>query len=453
MPTKKSPLIAYDTSFMFAGRPSGSVPLEDEMHELAKRLEAVKTELLRQKKAKQVGFFRSPDAIGDIQATEKLALELRRKYRTLVVIGIGGSDLGARAILRALRPETGGMAVEFIGANTDPEEIAALLRRLDLKTAVLNIVSKSGDTIEPMSVFFLLRDRLIKAVGRKKHAAQVVATTDREKGTLRRIAEIEGYRTLPVPADVGGRFSALTPVGLFPAACAGVDIRKLLAGARQVRDGFVSDPAGKNGPLLFAGLHWEAYLRRSQHVTVLMPYADALKDLGLWFRQLWAESLGKKHDRAGRTVFHGFTPVAALGATDQHSQVQLYNEGPLDKTVTFIEVAKFRDDLSTAESYPEIEGAAYISGHTFSEIIHAERLATALALAKNGRPSGTLTIPVISPQTVGGLMFFFELAVAAIGELLDINVYDQPGVEAGKRAMYALLGRAGYELDETWPRS
>ncbi|MFA6603210.1 MAG: glucose-6-phosphate isomerase [Patescibacteria group bacterium] len=444
----KRPLINYDHSLMFAGRPSGSVPLEDEMHELIRRLETVKTEVLRQKRAKLIGFFHSPDALSDIRATEKLAAELRRQYKTLVVIGIGGSDLGARAILHALGPVSGGLAVEFIGANTDPEEIAALLRRLDLKTTVLNIVSKSGDTIEPMSVFFLLRDRLIKAVGLKRHAAQVVATTDRKQGTLRRICELEGYRTLPIPADVGGRFSALTPVGLFPAACAGIDIRKILTGARQVRDSFIAAPAAKNGPLLFAGLHWEAYLRRSQHITVLMPYAEALRDFGFWFRQLWAESLGKKHDRVGRTMFHGFTPVAALGATDQHSQIQLYNEGPLDKTVTFIEVARFREDLDTVAPYPEIEGAAYIGGHTFSEIIHAERLATAIALAKNNRPSGTLTIPGISPQAIGGLMFFFEIAVAAMGELLDINVYDQPGVEAGKRAMCALLGRAGYELDQ-----
>ena len=337
------------------------------------------------------------------------------------------------------------MGIEFIGANTDPEEIAALLRRVDLKKSVLNIISKSGDTIEPMSAFLLLRQELIKAVGLKRHRDQVIATTDAAKGTLRRIADLEGYRTLPVPADIGGRFSALTAVGLFPAACAGIPVKELLAGAKEVLNEFVSRPVEDNGPLLFAGLHYEAYSRHTQHVTVLMPYAAGLKDLAAWFCQLWAESLGKKHDRHGHAVFHGLTPVAALGATDQHSQLQLFNEGPLDKVIDFIEVAEFRDKLVVPRPYPDIEGVAYMAGHSLAEIIHAERRATALSLSKNGRPSGTLRIGAIAPKAIGGLMFFFQLATAAMGELLNINAYDQPGVEDMKKTMYALLGREGFE--------
>ena len=295
-----------------------------------------------------------------------------------------------------------------------------------------------------MSAFLVLRDRLIKAVGKDKHAAQVVATTDASKGTLRRIAAQEGYRTLPVPDDIGGRFSALTTVGLFPAACAGIPAKELLAGAGEQLEEFFGRPVRRVLPLLFAGLHYEAYVRRTQHITVLMPYADGLRDIGRWFRQLWAESLGKKHDRRGRTVFHGLTPIAALGATDQHSQLQLYNEGPLDKIVTFIEVDAFASGLTVPKPYPDIEGVAYMAGHSFEEIVHAERQATALALAKNGRPSGTIHLASVTPRTVGSLMMFFQLATAAMGELLDIDAYDQPGVEEGKKMMYGLLGRRGF---------
>lgn len=437
-------LIDYDHELMIADRPGKAGAAGDETKELFRSLESVRAELLRQKAAGRVGFFSIPQRREELRQVEELARAVSKRYRTLIVIGIGGSDLGARALYRALRRPGKGMAIEFIGANTDPEEIAGLLRRVDLKRSVLNIISKSGDTIEPMSTFLLLRQQLIRTVGLKRHRDQVVATTDAAKGTLRRIAEREGYRTLTVPDDIGGRFSALTAVGLFPAACAGIPVKELVGGAKEVLDDFAGRPAPKNHPLLFAGLHYEAYVRRTQHITVLMPYADALKELGAWFSQLWAESLGKKRDRRGKTVFHGLTPVAALGATDQHSQIQLYNEGPLDKIVTFIEVEKFRDDFTVPKPYPDIEGVAYMAGHSFGDIIRAERRATALALAKSGRPSGTLRLAAITPRSVGGLMFFFQIATAAMGELLDINVYDQPGVEEGKKTMYAILGRKGH---------
>ena len=440
------PTIAYDHEYMLAGRVGRAGKSEDELPKLFRDLGKVRETLRKQKEDHEVGFFSIPDSHDDLRPVLALARDLAKKQKTLVVIGIGGSDLGARAICKALAQPGKGMDVRFIGANTDPEEIAALLADVDLRNAVLNIVSKSGDTIEPMSTFLLLRDKLIARVGEKKHRGQVVATTDEKTGTLRQIADREGYRTLPVPGRIGGRFSALTPVGLFPAACAGIPVRDLVTGAKAVDDEFWNSAIKDNGPLIFAGLHYDAYVRRFQHISVLMPYAEALREFGFWFRQLWAESLGKKHDRADRVVHHGLTPIAALGATDQHSQVQLYNEGPADKIVTFIEVAKFRGDFTLPNPYPDIEGTAYMAGHSFREIIHAERKATAMALASAGRPSGTITMPAVTPKTFGGLMYFFMLATAAAGELLDVNAYDQPGVEQGKRAMYALLGRKGYKL-------
>jgi glucose-6-phosphate isomerase len=263
---------------------------------------------------------------------------------------------------------------------------------------------------------------------------------------MRMIANREGYRTLPVPPAIGGRFSALTPVGLFPAACAGIKVKGLVAGAKREMDGFFSDDlqATDVAPLMFAGLHHAAYVAGWGRIAVLMPYAAGLKDFGAWFAQLWAESLGKEMSRGGERVNHGQTPIAALGATDQHSQIQLFSEGPRNKVITFIETEKFRRDLKVPQPYPDTEGVSYLGGHSFSEIIHVERRATAEALRDRSRPNGTIFIPEISPETVGGLMAFFMLATAAAGELLDVNAYDQPGVEGGKKIMYRLLGRPGF---------
>jgi len=349
-------------------------------------------------------------------------------------------------LLQALKKDGKGMDVRFIGANTDPDEIAALLAGIDWKRTAVNIVSKSGNTIEPMSTFLVLQDRLIKAVGKKAHARHVIATTDRESGTLRRIADKEGYRTLPVPDGIGGRFSALTPVGLFPAACAGIDVKRLVGGADAALRRALDTPAAKNHPLRFAALQYDGYMKRMKFLTVLMPYAAGLQAFGDWFRQLWAESLGKKHTRKGKVRPQGLTPIAALGATDQHSQIQLYNEGLNDKIITFIEVERFAAELRVPGPYPKDEGVAYMKGIRFSDIIHAERMATAHSLAQNGRPNATITVPKVDEASVGALMMFFMVATAAMGELMDVDAYDQPGVEAGKKAMYALLGRKGYRV-------
>lgn len=409
-------------------------------------LDGVKQKLKADWASGRAGFFSIPDLKKELAATKKMANAVSKEFRELVVIGIGGSDLGARALLRALQKDGKGMRVSFIGANTDPDELAALLARVDWRKTAINVNSKSGDTIEPMSTFLLLREALIKKVGYKKHARHIIATTDVKVGTMRQIADREGYRTLPVPGNIGGRFSALTPVGLFPAACAGINIAALVAGAAEERAAFDKSKAEESASLAFAALQYDACHDRNQCINVLMPYADGLKEFGAWFRQLWAESLGKKLDRRGQIVHRGITPIAALGATDQHSQVQLYVEGPADKTVTFIEVKKFAAKLRVPNPYPEIEGVAYMAGHSFEKIIHAERAATAHALAAAGRPNGTVVIPAVDAKNVGALMFFFMIATAAAAELLDVNAYDQPGVEGGKKAMYAMLGRKGYSL-------
>lgn len=386
----------------------------------------------------QPGFWAIPDMHEELAMAQKTAKLISAKFRALIVVGIGGSDLGARALISALAKPGKGMKIHFLGANTDPDEIARVVGEIDWRKTAINIISKSGDTIEPMSTFLILREMLIKKVGLKKHSAHVVATTDHRQGALQEIAQREGYMTLPVPERIGGRFSALTPVGLFPAACAGIDVKGLLMGAGEAREAFASTIGEDNGALVFAALQCDA-ARRGMRINVLMPYSAGLKDLSFWYRQLWAESLGKRCDRNGKVVHAGMTPIASLGATDQHSQIQLYIDGPADKTVTFIEVGGFGSDMRVPKSYRDIPVVAVMGGHKLSAILHAEREATARALAGSGVPSGTIFLDQLTASALGELMMFFMLSTAVAAEILDVNAYDQPGVEAGKRLMREIL--------------
>lgn len=380
--------------------------------------------ILREWHSGSQGWMSCPDDLETVKQVSDLARS-KRKFRTCLVLGIGGSDLGTRAAWHALKNGgKGEFRLEFLGGNTDPDEIAWTLKGLDLKRTLINIISKSGDTLEPMTAFFVVREALIRAVGRNAFANQIVATTDEESGSLRRLANKEGYATLSVPPNVGGRFSVLTPVGLFPLACAGADLGALLAGARSVRDMFLSP--GSNPIVEYTTAQHAAY-KKGQRIQVLMLYSERLRVFGAWYRQLVAESLGKQ----GK----GPTPIAALGATDQHSQLQLYMDGPKDKTVTFIEVERFASDLRVPASAKLVSNLSHLSGVRFDRIIHAERSATAQALKDAGRPNGTITIPDVSERSLGALFQFFMISTAMQGHLLGVNPYDQPGVESGKSLM------------------
>jgi glucose-6-phosphate isomerase len=430
----KIPLVVYDPANMRL-RGAGFA-------RLLKRLRGVHTEMKRLHRKGAYGFMTIPQRDIELLEVRRVAASLRKEFRTLIVVGIGGSDLGARALVAALASgerKKGDMDIRFIGANTDPDELSALLADVDLRKCAINVISKSGDTVEPMSAFLILRDRLIARVGRKRHARHIVATTDAHAGTLRDIADAEGYRALPVPGEIGGRFSALTSVGLLACECAGIDGRALLYGAGETLRAFLASAPKDNGPLLFAGLQMDAY-RRGCNIAVLMPYASRLKEFGSWFRQLWAESLGKKKTRKGKVVRVGQTPVAALGATDQHSQLQLWNEGPADTTVTFIDHGNFDTDLLVPDAFPGSAPTALLGGKSLARINRAEREATAVALTGYGTPNGTLRIRSIDAASLGGLMMFFMLATAAAGEILDVNAFDQPGVESMKKELRRRLG-------------
>jgi glucose-6-phosphate isomerase len=370
-------------------------------------------------------------------AIEHLARRFREKFRTFIVIGIGGSDLGTRAVHRALNHQFYNFVTDrrifFVGDTTDPVALEEVMGLIDWKETGIVVVSKSGETIEVMSAFLILRDKLKQAVGDHVFAHHIAAITDPEQGTLREIVEAEGYAALPHP-PVGGRFSVLSAVGLFPLALAGIDIRALLRGASQMME------AERDQALAYAGYQYAAY-QKGQKIHVLMPYTYALRELGFWFRQLWAESLGKALSVTGEEIHVGPTPVAALGPTDQHSQVQLYREGPDDKTFTFITVAEPKD-IKIPQDIPVTEKVQYLKGRSLNAILHAEQKGTEQALHEAKRPTSTIELDKLDAEHIGGLIMFFELATAFMGELLKVNAYDQPGVQRGKEIAHQLLGDA-----------
>ena len=383
-----------------------------------------------------------------------LASELQERCDNFVVVGIGGSALGNIALHSALnhpeynhlvRPPRRGPRL-FVPDNVDPDRISALLDAVNLDDTVFNVITKSGGTAETMSEFLIFRDALIRKLGEERHVEHIVITTDPEKGELREIVKKHGYASLPIPPDVGGRFSVLSAVGLLSAAVTGVDIHKLLKGAAEM-DKLCkeSKKLWENPALTGAALHYLMDTAKGKNIQVMMPYSHALRDVADWFRQLWAESLGKRTNRAGKIVHVGQTPEKAVGATDQHSVMQLYIEGPYDKVVTFLTVDEFATTVEIPHAFPQYEAVKYLGGHTMNELINAEQKATELALTQSGKPNCAIRLQRVTEESVGALLFLLEMQTAYAGELYDINAFDQPGVELGKNFTYGLMGRKGYE--------
>jgi glucose-6-phosphate isomerase len=429
--------------------------------ELSGRFSGVQDEVHRRRAAGEYGFYdlvRQPEAVREIT---RFAEGLGQAHDHVLVLGIGGSALGTKALLNALRRpawnEWDDEGREFFPRvtvldNIDPTTVAAALGRIDPRRVLVNVISKSGGTAETMAQYLVVRAWLDEALGAAAYR-HLVFTTDPARGALREIARTDGIATLSVPPNVGGRFSVLSPVGLLPAALAGIDIEALLAGAEHALARAESADLLRNPPALYAALHWAADTALGARVNVLMPYTDRLRDFADWYRQLWAESLGKRVDREGRTVYTGPTPVAAVGATDQHSQVQLFMEGPFDKVITFVTVDDLGEDVRIPGLPAPDSGApaslppdlAYLPGHTLGELLRAEYEATAAALAQMGRMSCTLRLPDLSPATIGEAIMFFQLATGYAGAWYGIDPFDQPGVELGKRLTYAAMGRPGHE--------
>ena len=386
-----------------------------------------------------------------IARIEEEAERVRRECEYFVVLGIGGSALGPIAVHQALShlkynelPNSRRRGPRFyVLDNVDPESMTALFDVIDPQKTIFNVITKSGGTSETMSQLLIVSDILHRIYG-EDISRHLVAITDEFKGNLIKIAKLENLPTFYVPDGVGGRFSELCPVGLFSAAVCGIDIRELLAGAAYM-DEICEEKDYRKNPAYMLGALSYLSMRRGLNIQVLMPYTDSLKYIADWFAQLWAESLGKRVHRDGTEAYTGQTPVKALGVTDQHSQVQLYTEGPFDKVITFLGVDRYRSLVAMPERYPDIPDVSFLSGHTLNELIKAEQSATEYAVMKSGHLSQTITLPEVNPFTVGELLYLFEMMTAFTGELLGINAFDQPGVEEGKNATYALLGKPGYD--------
>ena len=390
------------------------------------------------------------DIVKDIKA---YAESVKDKTDAFVVLGIGGSALGPICVQQAInhpyynelpKEKRGGYPKLYVADNVDPERLSYLFEVIEPEKCIFNCISKSGSTSETMSQFMIIKEMLEEKLGKEKAAEHIVCTTDKEKGNLIKIAKEEGYKTFIIPSGVGGRFSELTPVGLLPAAMCGIDIELLLQGASYMDELSKNEDFYKNPSYMFALLSYIA-MEQGKNISVMMPYADSLKYVSDWFAQLWAESLGKKTDNTGSVVNAGQTPVKSLGVTDQHSQVQLYTEGPFDKMIILIGVDKFRRTMTIPKIYEDIPSLGFLGGVTQNRLIATEQMATEYALQKAGKANMTITLPEVNEFTLGQLLYMFEVATGFAGELLNINAFDQPGVEEGKNATYAMFGRPGYE--------
>lgn len=376
--------------------------------------------------SKSVGFFDWPEICSDAELTavEKMAKALRKDFEGALIFGIGGSYLGPATILQALH--TPKSATEFPIhwiSNADSRAITHAEDFVKKKKVATVVTSKSGNTVETLSAFFHLSRHL--------DPNGYVVITDPENGLLRRTAKQQGWKSLPLSPNIGGRFSVLTAVGLLPAALGGLDVRGLMEGAKSMRRALLSFSPHENPAYTFAVLSYLWDTKKSRTIQYLTPYHSGLALFADWFVQLWAESLGKN----GR----GPSPVAALGTTDQHSLLQLWKEGPGNKIVGFLDVLSSGLGEKICRPAFDVEFDDNLSQHTFDQVSHLASLATQESLTNAHVPTYRIEVADLNEATLGSLFFFFETACAYAGEWYAVNAFDQPGVEEAKRLLRQAL--------------
>lgn len=424
---------------------------------LAESFRAAHEDVEARKRSGEMGFFSLPEDEAGARAVQDLADSFGQWFENIVILGIGGSALGTLTLRDALLGTHWNELDDegrdhyprlYVLDNVDPRGVSALLDRLDLRRTLFNVVSKSGSTAETMSQYLVVEERLKDLLGEEAARGHFLFTTDPESGILRKIADQEGMPTLAVPSNVGGRFSVLSAVGLLPAAVVGVDILELLGGAGEMMRRCETPVLAENPAGILATLLHQAHQVQGAPIHVLMPYSDRLRSFAAWFQQLWAESLGKAHDRSGAVVNLGPTPLPALGATDQHSLLQLLMEGPRDKVVLFMGVGGVQDPVEIPRIRQEHSALSYLGGHSLAELLETERRATMEALRQENRPNLSVELETLSPRSLGALFMLFQIATVYAGALYGVDPLDQPGVELGKRLTYGLLGREGFEKPE-----
>ncbi|RME02457.1 MAG: glucose-6-phosphate isomerase [Planctomycetota bacterium] len=369
--------------------------------------------------------------------------KILKNYKNLIVIGIGGSYLGGKMLVEALssplrnlritQGKESGVRLFFAGENVDPIPLECLMETLDPQQSALLVISKSGTTLEPTAAFLTLA-RWRGA----EFAHHTTAITDPHQGALRDFALRENIPLFPIPPDVGGRWSVLSPVGLLVAAAAGIDIENLLAGARHLETSLKEKDIWKNPPFLYATLmHLAQLYGRTE--SVIMPYSSRLLYFAQWYVQLLAESLGKKYTRQGYKIHTGRTPIVSIGTSDMHSQTQLHQDGPRNKVITFLRIQNHPSSLEVPPLSRTLEGEEKLKGRKFQDLLHAALDANQKALQEDHRPYVEITLPQLNAYYFGELIYFFQFATAWEGELLDVNSYDQPGVEQYKRHLQQQL--------------
>lgn len=442
MSSRPQDLPVLDFGNMLAGvLPRGGIDPARLNADLAGRFRRAFAEVEARRAAGEIGFFGLPRDKALADRVRKAAAAVFDGCDALVVVGIGGSALGARALRDALLPpawnelgprERRGRPRFHVLDNPDPRTVSALMARLDLSRTFFNFVSKSGATTETLAHFLVIRRALEDALGPDAAKRHVLLTTG-QAGAFRELAAALGAPSLPVPENVGGRFSVLSPAGIFPAAAAGIDVAGVLAGAGDMvrrcdAPDLSSNPAGILAVLLHA-----AATEAGASIHVFMPYADRARTLAAWFQQLWAESLGKAHDRRGARVESGPTPLPASGAQDQHSLLQLFMEGPRDKVAVFLGLRDPGIDVAIPAAPAGDHAFSRLAGRTLFQLLDAERRATAEALRRAGRPNMTIMADRLDARNLGALFMLLQIAVVYAGALYGVDPLDQPGVELAKR--------------------
>jgi glucose-6-phosphate isomerase len=381
-----------------------------------------------------------------IAKIETAAARFREKSEVSVVVGIGGSYLGARAVIEALSPhfnllrkKAGNPIMLFAGNNISEDYLAELLQVLDEKDYTLTVISKSGTTTEPALAFRLLREHMERKYGKTELKHRIIAITDKEKGALKQLAGEEGYETFVVPDDVGGRYSVLTPVGLLPIAIAGFDIRALLKGAQNMEKFSATTTKIDENPVATYAAVRHALYAKGKTIEIMVNYEPRLFYFAEWWKQLYGESEGKKNK--------GIFPAGVSNTTDLHSMGQYIQEGLRILFETVLSVEKPKRKLVIPSDEANLDKLNYIAGKRINEVNRMAELGTTLAHVDGGVPNLKVTIPEISEEMLGEVIYFYEMACAVSGYLLGINPFDQPGVEAYKRNMFALLGKPGFEKE------
>jgi glucose-6-phosphate isomerase len=429
-----------------------------ELREIEPRVVAAHKILRQERRDATYGFYDLYKDKATFKAVKDAAAHFSTfNYENFVVLGIGGSALGITALQTALRPAyhnlmsrrgRKGLPRLFVMDNIDPETFRAMMRLCPPGKTLYNVISKSGGTAETISQLMIVVDAIEKKLGKDAVKDHLVVTTSPKgknapKSLLHPVAAAYKLHSFEIPLNVGGRFSVFSPVGMFPAAMLGMDLDAMVAGCAAMDKQCSKASLAENPAYLRAAVQYLMDTKKGKCMSVMMPYADGLRDVADWYRQLWAESLGKRMSLDGEEVYAGQTPIKALGATDQHSQVQLYREGPNDKIFNILEVRRFATSLRIPDVLPEVEGLDYLRGATMNKLMSAELRGTLDALKKSGRPAIRIVLPQLNAYTLAQVLYMLEVETAMAGRLYNVNTFNQPGVEEGKQIARKLMGGGG----------